>query len=80
MTGGPAVTIVDEGGWPVTNTTSPMAVPFTPVDAGGVPITLVDAGGYPVTLINEDGSLWSESGGDTAGEPIGLLLILTKAA
>lgn len=59
-----AVTIVDSGGFPVTNTSSLLAgTPMTPVDAGGMAVTLVDSGGYPVCLIEEDGTLWSGGGG-----------------
>jgi uncharacterized protein GlcG (DUF336 family) len=56
--GGVPVSIVEDGGFPVTNTDG--AAPFTPVEAPlyAFPVTLVDEGGYPVTLINDDGTAW----------------------
>lgn len=52
------VTVIDSGGYPVTNIEAHGATPYTVVDAGGVPVTLAD-NCEPVTLLNEDGTIWT---------------------
>lgn len=78
--------VVASGGTPVSE--SAYGIVLTPASNGmGIPVTIVAAGIYggpPVIFVGEDGELWpggiEPGAGSEAGSPMGLLLILTKAA
>jgi hypothetical protein len=46
-----AVTLVDAGGFPITEVS--YGLPMTPVASGGYPVTVVVSGGIPVTLVTD---------------------------
>ena len=46
---GPAVTVVESGGYPVVAVEAAAPV-FTVVETGGFPVTLVESGAFPVIL------------------------------
>ena len=77
-----SVTVVESGGVLVTESLDDTGVPLTPT-SGARPVT-IGSGGPEITFISADGVLWpggvEPGGGGDAGSPIGLLLILTKAA
>jgi hypothetical protein len=77
-----SVTVVASGGVLVTESLDNTGVPMTPT-TGARPVT-IGSNGPEVTFISSDGVLWpggvAPGGGGAAGEPIGLLLALTKAA
>lgn len=63
--GGPAVTIVSNGGLPVTQVSGGNnASPFTVVTNGGFPVTLVSALGIAVALYDTSGNEYDPTPGD----------------
>jgi hypothetical protein len=56
MAGGVPYTLVDSGGFPVSESASGIALTPHPTDSGW-PVTLAESGGLPVTFIADDGSL-----------------------
>jgi hypothetical protein len=77
-----SVTVVASGGVLVTESLDDTGVPMTPAD-NARPVT-IGPGGPEVTFISAAGVLWpggvEPGGGGDVGSPIGLLLVLTKAA
>lgn len=55
--GGPALTLVDKYGIPVTEAPEGYGAPFTIVSSGGIPATLVASGGLPINAFNLDSYL-----------------------